>query len=39
MSVDDRAALQSLAKQSKAADYRLPAIIEALALSDLFQKR
>jgi Protein of unknown function (DUF1592)/Protein of unknown function (DUF1588)/Protein of unknown function (DUF1585)/Protein of unknown function (DUF1587)/Protein of unknown function (DUF1595)/Planctomycete cytochrome C len=39
MSVDDRAALQSLAKQSKAADYRLPAIIEALVLSDLFQKR
>jgi len=39
MSVDDRAAVQSLAKQSKAADYRLPAIIEALALSDLFQKR
>jgi mono/diheme cytochrome c family protein len=39
LSVDDRTALQSLAKQSKAADYRLPAIIEALVLSDLFQKR
>ncbi|MDR3403705.1 MAG: DUF1592 domain-containing protein [Chthoniobacter sp.] len=39
MSVDDRTALQSLAKQSKAADYRLPEIIEALVLSDLFQKR
>ena len=39
MSVDDRAALQGLAKQSKAADYRLPAIIEDLVLSDLFQKR
>jgi len=39
MSVDDRAALQSLAKQSKAADYKLPSIIEALVLSDLFQKR
>jgi hypothetical protein len=39
MSVDDRTALQSLAKQSKAADYKLPAIIETLVLSDLFQKR
>jgi Protein of unknown function (DUF1592)/Protein of unknown function (DUF1588)/Protein of unknown function (DUF1595)/Protein of unknown function (DUF1585)/Protein of unknown function (DUF1587)/Planctomycete cytochrome C len=39
MSVDDRAALQSVARESKAADYRLPAIIEALVLSDLFQKR
>jgi hypothetical protein len=39
MSVDDRTALQNLAKQSKAADYQLPAIIEALVLSDLFQKR
>jgi hypothetical protein len=39
MSVDDRTALQSLAKQSKAADYKLPAIVEALVLSDLFQKR
>ena len=39
MSVDDRTALQNLAKQSKAADYKLPAIVEALVLSDLFQKR
>lgn len=39
MSIDDRAALASLARQSKAADYRLPAIVEALVLSDLFQKR
>ena len=39
MSVDDRAALQTLARQSKAADYKLPAIIEALVLSDLFQRR
>src|SRR5205814_552360 len=29
MSVDDRAVLQSLAKQSKAADYKLPAITKA----------
>ena len=39
MTVDDRDALASLAQQSKVADYRLPAIVEALALSDLFQKR
>jgi len=39
MSVDDRTALQNLAKQSKADDYQLPAIMEALVLSDLFQKR
>ena len=39
MSVDDRAALQDLAKQSKATDYHLPAIIEALVMSDLFHKR
>jgi hypothetical protein len=38
-SIDDRTSLQNLAKQSKAADYRLPAIIEALVLSDEFQKR
>jgi hypothetical protein len=39
MSVDDRKGLQELAKESKAADYHLPAIIESLVLSDLFQKR
>jgi hypothetical protein len=39
MTIDDRDALASLARQSKAADYRLPAIIEALVVSDLFQKR
>jgi len=39
MSVDDRKALQGIAKESKAADYHLPAIIESLVLSDLFQKR
>ncbi len=39
MSVDDRAALAELAKRSKAAEYRLGAIVEALALSELFQKR
>ena len=39
LTVDDREALASLAQQSKAADYRLPATVEALALSDLFQKR
>lgn len=39
MTVDDRPALAELARRSKAADYRLGAIVEALALSDLFQKR
>jgi mono/diheme cytochrome c family protein len=39
MAVDDRATLADLARQSKAADYRLGAIVEALALSELFQKR
>jgi hypothetical protein len=39
MTFDDRADLANLAQQSKAADYRLPVIIEALVLSDLFQKR
>ncbi len=39
MTVDDHDALNSLAKQSKAADYRLAVIVEALVLSDLFQKR
>ena len=39
MTVDDRDPLAGLAKQSKAADYRLVAAVEALVLSDLFQKR
>jgi hypothetical protein len=39
MSGDDRTALAELARRSKAAEYRLGAIVEALALSDLFQKR
>ncbi len=39
MTVGDHDALLSLAKQSKAADYRLQAIVEALVLSDLFQQR
>jgi hypothetical protein len=39
MTVDDRAALAELARQGKAADYRLAALVEALAVSDLFQKR
>ena len=39
MTVDDRTALTALAKQGKADDYRVQSIIEALALSDLFQKR
>jgi hypothetical protein len=39
MTIDDRAALSSLAKQGKAADYRVQSIVESLVLSDLFQKR
>lgn len=39
MTVDDREALAGLARQSKAADHRLSSIVEALALSDLFQRR
>jgi len=39
MTVDDRDSLASLAKQSKAADYRLVAVVEALVQSELFQKR
>src|SRR5204862_6476675 len=34
MTVDDRAALAALAKQTKAADYRLQTIIETLVVSD-----
>ena len=36
---NDRAALADIARQSKAADYNVEAIIEALVMSDLFQKR
>ncbi|HWE04434.1 MAG TPA: DUF1592 domain-containing protein [Tepidisphaeraceae bacterium] len=39
MTIDDRAALAGLARESKAADYRLEPIIEDLVLSDLFQRR
>ncbi len=39
MAVDDRAALAEMARKSKAADYRLRDIVEALAVSELFQKR
>jgi hypothetical protein len=39
MTVDDRPALAELARRSKAADYRLGSIVEALAVSDLFQRR
>lgn len=39
MTIDDRTNLARLAEQSKAADYQLTAIIEALVLSDLFQRR
>ncbi len=39
MTIDDRVHLAAVAKQSKAADYRLGALIEALVLSELFQRR
>ena len=39
MTIDDRTALAALAQQSKAADYRLPAIIEGIVVSALFQQR
>ncbi len=39
MSIDDRKDLQALTAQSKAADYRVPAIVEALVMSELFQRR
>jgi len=39
MTVDDRPALAELARRTQAADYRLGEIVEALALSELFQKR
>jgi len=39
MTFDDRTDLAAIAKQSKAADYRLATIVEELVASDLFQKR
>lgn len=39
MTIDDRADLAALARQSKAADYRLESIVESLVTSDLFQRR
>ena len=39
MTVDDRSQLASLTERSKAADYRLAEIVQALVLSDLFQSR
>jgi mono/diheme cytochrome c family protein len=39
MTYTDRVELSKVAAASRVADYRLPAIIEALVLSDLFQRR
>jgi hypothetical protein len=39
MTVDDRADLAALAKQTKVADYRLQTVVETLVISELFQKR
>jgi hypothetical protein len=39
LTVDDRAALAALAKQSKTADYRLQDIIAALVASEMFAQR
>ena len=39
MSFSDRAEIKAIAAQSKAQDYRLRDIVEALVCSDLFQKR
>ena len=39
MTIDDRTQLANIAQQSRAADYHLAAIVEALILSDLFQSR
>ena len=39
MTVDDRSQLAGLAQASKAADYRLADIVEALILAELFQSR
>ena len=37
--LNDRDRLNAIAQKSKQADYRLPAVVEALVLSDLFQQR
>jgi hypothetical protein len=39
LTIDDRRALTALAAQTKATDYRLRDIVEALVVSDLFQQR
>jgi hypothetical protein len=39
MTVDDRAGLADVAAKSKAADYRMRDIVEAMVTSELFQKR
>jgi hypothetical protein len=39
MTIDDRDALAKIAAASKANDYRLQTVIEALVLSEMFQKR
>jgi mono/diheme cytochrome c family protein len=39
MTVDDRGRLTEVAKASKAADYKMQAIVEALVMSELFQRR
>lgn len=39
MTIDDRDELAQIAATSKASGYRLPAIVEALVLSSLFQER
>ena len=39
LSFDDRADLAAIAKASRAKDYRLRDLVEALVVSDLFQKR
>lgn len=39
MTVDDAAALDAIAAQSKADGYRLKSLVRTLALSDLFKRR
>ena len=39
MTLDDRRAISALAARSKANDYRLAGMVEALVTSDLFQQR
>ncbi|HLY09798.1 MAG TPA: DUF1592 domain-containing protein [Planctomycetota bacterium] len=39
ISVDDREGLAALAREGRTADYKLGTIVEAMALSELFQKR